>query len=88
MGWTRSSTPRLARGVRLRWDPGRGRHLLLLPERVVVLNETAGAILELCDGERPVSDVVREMEARYGARGIESDVLEFLERMNEEGWIT
>ena len=57
--------PRLARHVRLRFDPARGRHVLLMPEAVTVLNGTGAAVLELCDGQRTVAGIVAELRGRY-----------------------
>jgi pyrroloquinoline quinone biosynthesis protein D len=60
------AVPRLGRGVRMRHDTSRDRHVLLLPETVVVLNDTGTAILELCDGTRTVADIVAALRERYG----------------------
>ena len=57
--------PRLARHVRLAFCPTRKRHILLLPETVVVLRGTGADILELCDGQRTVAGIVSELGARY-----------------------
>lgn len=57
--------PRLAPHVRMRYDAARGQHVLLSPERIVVVNETAAAVLELCDGSRAVEDIVVELRSRY-----------------------
>ena len=42
-------TPRLAPHVRLKYSPARDEWLLVLPEAVVTLNETASDVLRLCD---------------------------------------
>lgn len=60
-----TGVPRLGRGVKLRYDRSRERHVLLLPETVVVLNATGTAILELCDGRRTVADIVDALRERY-----------------------
>ena len=57
--------PRLARGVRLTFDPARQRYVLLTPETVTLLNDTGAAILELCDGERTVDEILTELRDRY-----------------------
>ncbi len=64
---TASSTdrPLLARHVRLRFDPARGQHVLLMPEVVTVLNGTGAAVLGLCDGQRTVTEIVAELRGRY-----------------------
>jgi pyrroloquinoline quinone biosynthesis protein D len=62
-----SGRPRLARHVRLSFSPTRQRHILQLPETVVVLNGSGADILELCDGRRTVAEIVAELGARYQA---------------------
>ncbi|HKT00884.1 MAG TPA: pyrroloquinoline quinone biosynthesis peptide chaperone PqqD [Rugosimonospora sp.] len=72
--------PRLARHVRRSFDPTRGRHVLLSPETVVVLNATGTAVLDLCDGERTAAEIVAELHRRY-ARVVDDEVRQFLDRL-------
>jgi pyrroloquinoline quinone biosynthesis protein D len=69
--------PRPARHVRSRFDEARGRHVLLSPETVVVLNSTGADILELCDGTRTVAGIVAELGCRYD-RVVDTEVRRFL----------
>ena len=72
--------PRLARHVRLSFCRTRQRHILQLPETVVVLKGSGAAILELCDGRHTVADIVAELGARY--RTVRDDeVRQFLTRL-------
>ncbi|MGW1051835.1 pyrroloquinoline quinone biosynthesis peptide chaperone PqqD [Streptomyces sp. NPDC001118] len=79
--------PVLARGVVLRHDPVRGADLLLLPERVVVLDGSAGGVLRLCDGVRDVPAVVAELAAHHPGAPVAAEVPEFLHRLRKEGWL-
>ncbi|WP_372477960.1 pyrroloquinoline quinone biosynthesis peptide chaperone PqqD [Streptomyces barringtoniae] len=79
--------PVLARGVVLRHDRVRGTDLLLLPERVVVLDGSAGGVLRLCDGVRDVAAVVTELAVRHPAAPVAAEVPEFLNRLRKEGWL-
>jgi pyrroloquinoline quinone biosynthesis protein D len=72
--------PRLARHVRLRFDPARERHVLLTPEAVTVLNGTGAAVLELCDGQRTVAEIVAELRGRY-AHVDDDEVRRFVDRL-------
>jgi pyrroloquinoline quinone biosynthesis protein D len=81
------SKPRLVRKARLRYEEVRQTDLLLLPERVVKLNATGAAILRLCDGNRTVREIAKELETRYGQQNLAKDVLEFLQRVSGQGWI-
>jgi pyrroloquinoline quinone biosynthesis protein D len=58
--------PRLAKGVRLQSDSATGKGVLLFPEGVVELNETAHEILARCDG-RAVSEIVQTLAEEYDA---------------------
>ncbi|MEV0069309.1 MULTISPECIES: pyrroloquinoline quinone biosynthesis peptide chaperone PqqD [unclassified Amycolatopsis] len=75
-----SDRPRLARHVRLAFNPARRQHVLQLPETVVVLNRSGAAILELCDGQRTVAEIVAELGERY-ENVPEDEVQRFLTRL-------
>jgi pyrroloquinoline quinone biosynthesis protein D len=72
-----ASRPRLAPHVRLAYDQARQRHVLLTPETVTLLNGSGAAILELCDGERTVAEILAELGGRY-ARVADDEVRAFL----------
>lgn len=65
--WRADSKPRLATKVRLQWNAARSQALLLYPEGALVLNPTARAVLELCDGKRTLHEIVTELAARFDA---------------------
>jgi pyrroloquinoline quinone biosynthesis protein D len=75
-----SGRPALSRLVRMRFDRTRGRHVLLGPESVIVLNPTGADILDLCDGQRSVSDVAAALQERYD-RVVDDEVTAFLSRL-------
>jgi pyrroloquinoline quinone biosynthesis protein D len=77
--------PRLATGARLRYDEVREEHLLLVPEGAVRLNPTAAEVLELCDGERSMDDIVGVLSARYEGADLDADVRELVDGMAEKG---
>ena len=54
----------LARGVRLQTDSKTGNSVLLFPEGVLELNETAQEILTRCDG-RTVTDIIQALAQEY-----------------------
>ena len=71
--------PRLAKGVRLQADSGTGKSVLLYPEGIVELNETADEILSRCDG-RTLREIVCELAEEYEAdsEALAADVRETL----------
>ena len=58
--------PSLTKGVRLQIDPTTGISVLLYPEGIVELNETAHEILSRCDG-RTLGEIVQTLAEEYDA---------------------
>lgn len=82
------SVPALGRGYRLQWENAQNSHVLLYPEGLVTLNESAYAILSLIDGRRTVADVVEDLERRYESdEDMGPHVFEFLEEARDRGWL-
>jgi pyrroloquinoline quinone biosynthesis protein D len=61
-----SARPNLTTGVRLQADSAGGKSVLLFPEGIIELNETAHEILARCDG-RTVREIVSELATEYDA---------------------
>jgi pyrroloquinoline quinone biosynthesis protein D len=59
-----SAQPKLARGVRLQTDSKTGNSVLLFPEGVLELNDTAQDIVTRCDG-RTVGEIIRTLAEEY-----------------------
>ena len=74
-----SAQPRLAKGVRLQSDSATGKSVLLFPEGIVELNQTAHEILARCDG-RKLSEIVQALAEDYDANltALTADVRETL----------
>jgi pyrroloquinoline quinone biosynthesis protein D len=79
--------PRLVTGARLRYDDVREEHVLLIPEGVVRLNPTAAEVLELCDGERSLEEIVGALSARYDGADVRDDVVELVDGMAQKGLV-
>ncbi len=56
--------PRLARGVRMQIDDKTGKAVLLFPEGILELNETAQEIVQRCDG-RIMKEIVEGLAEEY-----------------------
>jgi pyrroloquinoline quinone biosynthesis protein D len=79
--------PRLVTGARLRYDEVREEHVLLVPEGAVRLNPTAAEVLELCDGQRSLDDIVGALSARYDGADVRDDVRELVDAMAQKGLV-
>jgi coenzyme PQQ biosynthesis protein PqqD len=85
-----ASKPRLSTKARLHYDRHAGRHMLLYPEKGLLLNDSALAILRLCSGELTVADIVARLLQRRGttpAESLERDVLSFLNTLAQRALI-
>ena len=60
-------TPRFASGVRLHYDKARERWVVMAPERMFVLDETALEVLRLVDGARSLDDIAQALAQRFDA---------------------
>ena len=69
--------PSVAKSVRKQIDPATGKCVLLYPEGIVELNETADEILSRCDG-RTLGEIIRELAEEYEAdvKSLAADVRE------------
>ena len=83
-----STVPRIGGGFRLQWEPAQECHVLLYPEGMVKLNQSAGEILKRCDGQRSIAAIVCELESAFGASGLQGDVLAFVDIAAERKWLT
>ena len=84
----KTQIPTFRRGYRLQWEPAQESHVVLYPEGMAKLNETATAILELVDGRRDAAEIISTLDERFPeAGGVGDDVLEFLQAAVEQKWI-
>ena len=82
-----SVVPRIGAGFRLQWEPAQSCFVLLYPEGMVKLNQSAGEILRRCDGEKRASDIVDELEAAFATTGLEDQVQDFLRIAAAQRWL-
>ncbi|WP_454630908.1 pyrroloquinoline quinone biosynthesis peptide chaperone PqqD [Bradyrhizobium cenepequi] len=85
-----ASRPKLPRHARLKFDETRQVWVILGPERVLAPDEIAVEVLQLCDGERNVADMVDLLAAKYAAprEAISTDVIGMLQDLADKGFLT
>lgn len=80
--------PLFRRGYRLQWEQTQDCHVILYPEGMAKLNESAAAILQLVDGKRTLAALIAELNARFpDAGGVDEDVKAFFAQAVEQKWI-
>jgi pyrroloquinoline-quinone synthase len=79
--------PKLSATARIQKDMLTGKTMLLFPEGAAVLNQTAQAIVTLCDGSRTVDAIVDELQAQFsGSRvAIEKGVHSSIQNLKSQG---
>jgi pyrroloquinoline quinone biosynthesis protein D len=80
-----TSKPRLAPGVRL--GENQGQRVLLMPERALRLNGPSLEIVQRCDSQHTVEQIVGELQQLYSQADphkVESDILNYLALLQKE----
>jgi pyrroloquinoline quinone biosynthesis protein D len=80
------SKPRLAPGCRLN-DKSQPSRMLLMPERALRLNGPSLEIVERCDGQHTVREIIADLQKTYSKadpKKVESDILDYLARLHEQ----
>ena len=82
----RNSRPRLAVGCRLN-EKNQPSRVLHMPEKALRVSGPSLEIIERCDGERTVQQIVSELQRLYSKaepQKIEMDILEYLARLHDQ----
>ena len=79
--------PCLSKLYRLQWEKAQDAYVLLYPEGMVKLNESAGEILSRVDGNKSISSITDELEKKFGVSNLTGDVVSFVELAVQQGWL-
>ena len=71
----------------LQWEEKQDCFVLLYPEGMVQLNQSAGEILNLCDGKNKAKDISRVLEEKFNTTNLINDVIEFIEDAMSRKWV-
>jgi pyrroloquinoline quinone biosynthesis protein D len=77
----------LAKQYKLQWEPAQQAFVLLYPEGLIKLTETAGEIIKRIDGNSSLDAIIENLEQAFSGVELKQDVIEFLEHANDKGWI-
>ncbi len=75
-----------------RWEEQEKAFLLLYPEGIIKLNDSAGQILNLCGGEKTLEEILIELKQIFSTEDIDSedideDIYKFMEVAIAKGWV-
>lgn len=85
--WKASSRFCLRAGYRLQWEAGQKAWVLLFPEGMVRLSDSAAQILRECQQPVTPAELVRRLQARFPGVALADDVHEFLEDAHGQRWL-
>jgi pyrroloquinoline quinone biosynthesis protein D len=77
----------VAPGHRMQWEQAQQSWVILYPEGMVKLNDSASEILRRCDGVTPLSRVIADLETTFCEPNLETDVLELVAAALQQGWL-
>ncbi len=85
-----ADVPAISARSRLQWEVAQQAHVLLYPEGLVKLSDSAAEILKRVDGSATVADIIAALDLTYPGAGtdLHNDVVEFLDIAYDRGWIT
>ena len=88
MSFDRSKKPTWRQGYRYQYEPAQKGHVLLYPEGMIKLNDSAALIGGLIDGERSVAAIIGELEQQCpGVPELGEDIEQFMEVARAQHWI-
>jgi len=89
MSFDRCQTPHWRPGYRFQYEPAQKGHVLLYPEGMIKLNDSAALIGGLIDGERDVAAIIGELAKQFpDVPELGDDIEQFMEVARAEHWIT
>ena len=89
MSLDRTLVPKWRTGYRFQYEPAQKGHVLLYPEGMIKLNDSAGLIGGLVNGQRDVAAIIAELEQQFpGIPEVAEDIEQFMEVARAEHWIT
>ena len=72
---------------RVQWEEVQNCHVVLYPEGMVKLSQSAGEIMKRINGEKSIVDIITDISITVEGADVKEDVMKFLEAAHGNGWI-
>ena len=72
---------------RVQWEEVQNCHVVLYPEGMVKLSQSAGEIMKRINGEKSIVDIITDISITFEGADVKEDVMKFLETAHGNGWI-
>ena len=85
--FTDESILEIAPTFRLQWEEVQDCFVVLYPEGMVKLSQSAGEIMKRVNGENNIEGIIKEISDTFDGADVCQDVHKFLEVAHDNGWI-
>lgn len=83
-----TSIPAIAHMFRFQWEEAQNCYVVLYPEGMVKLSDSAGEIMKRVDGSASIADITNDISNAFDGADVKDDVIKFLETAYGNGWIS
>ena len=77
----------IAPTFRFQWEEVQNCYVVLYPEGMVKLSQSAGEIMKRIDGKKSIINIISDISTTFDGADVEKDVIQFLEVACDNGWI-
>ena len=81
------SVPQLSPLFRFQWEEAQQCHVVLYPEGMVKLSQSAGEIMKQVDGKASVAEIIQTLSDLFDGADVGDDVIAFITEAEANGWI-
>ena len=72
---------------RVQWEEAQNCYVVLYPEGMVKLSQSAGEIMKRIDGKKSIIDIITDISTTFDGADVKEDIMKFLEVVYGNGWI-
>jgi pyrroloquinoline quinone biosynthesis protein D len=83
----KDAIPTLSRMFRFQWEEAQQCHVILYPEGMVKLSQSAGEIMKQVNGEASISNIIQTLSDLFDGADVSEDVIAFISEAEKNGWI-
>ncbi|SPL69424.1 pyrroloquinoline quinone biosynthesis peptide chaperone PqqD [Acinetobacter stercoris] len=86
--YAREKTVKWRAGYRFQFEAAQNKYVILYPEGMIQLNESASEIGQLIDGKLTTDQIIHQLEQKYPAVSeLAGDVDDFMRVAHQQHWI-
>ena len=85
--FTNESILEIAPTFRFQWEEVQDCYVVLYPEGMVKLSQSAGEIMQRVNGQNSIEGIIKELSDAFEGADVGQDVFKFLEVAHDNGWI-